>query len=464
MKSFRDYFKIENVIRILSEFNVILGGFYFGQSNYLEANTNGNQGKNQYKKFLNKYYYSYFKKYPDLKQYYSKPDLRLVYQNGKLFIIVDYIGFMSDIISDFKFIGPKERKSFFNRLVTYNPESFCSNLLYFLNLEKENYKKSLQLNSSIIHFQTKESKNIGLISPYEKKINRIISMVKETLPLFVTPINYDELFECFNYDTLCLILGKSILDEEKGAYEHQGNLCKQMHILSHYVNCLNKYRLENRNYFPIIRLNKDKYTISILFDEYKELVKKDTVYTEDYFEDIMSDESFPWEILAPGNKLIQDATQEQNISQEKKCKENDTYESRKMRVIEGFNYLISLNPIKTFKGIGKFEGYIGFEYDNGIVIFEKAYEIDGSVATKNATYVMNRNNFKRLSQLTKTQIMYVLKQSNIGIQRLYHTENMKSWKATVTALVNNSDYTPSDYDYINELIALRKLEQTKIKK
>ena len=77
---------------------------------------------------------------------------------------------------------------------------------------------------------------------------------------------------------------------------------------------------------------------------------------------------------------------------------------------------------------------------------------------------MNRNNFRRLSQFNKSQIMFILKQSKIGIKRLYHTEDMKSWKSSVDMLINNKDYTPSDYSYIDELIKLKQIEKSKIKK
>ena len=35
---------------------------------------------------------------------------------------------------------------------------------------------------------------------------------------------------------------------------------------------------------------------------------------------------------------------------------------------------------------------------------------------------------------------------------------MCSWKANIISLINNQDYTPEDYDYIDELIALREKE------
>jgi len=465
MKQFSDYFKLENSIRILSEFNIVVGGYYFNEDNYFNYNFSNGKQRQKYDKFLNKYYNPYFKQYRELKGYYEKPVIRLVYQDNTLSIIFDYVSFMVSIINDLNLITDKEKKEYLFRNAIYNPEEFSNNVRYFLNTEASRYRSMLEYEQERILPIGVPGKG-GLVSEYERKINNIRAMVKSTLPCFLELIDVSEFINCFDYDKLCLIVARSLLLEEQGAYQYQGKLCKQLHVLSHYINCVEKYSKDNNiNYNPkiVIDTKGTTYNFKDLKREYDELVKNDPTYSEDFFEDILADEAFPWEILSPGNKIIDDKIKEQNISQNKSdnnsVKQKEAYESRKTRVIEGFNYLINLEPVRTFKGLGKFEGYIGFEFENGIVIFEKVYDELGNISLHNATYVMNKYNFKRLSKFTKSQIMFILKQSKTGIKRIYHTENMKSWKASVDALVKNSDYSPEDYDYIDELIALRKKEK-----
>lgn len=469
MKKYKDFFNLENTVRILPEFSVVIGGYYFNKEHYLKYNLEKKNGRKNYNDLLNKYYFPYFKDYKHLNNLFDNVNIRLVYQDNKLSIIFDHVTFVCNILNSLKYVRSDEKASFIQG-ATYSPEKFTASLNYFLNLELERYKKQIGGNTNLITMTGVKNDKKSLVSFYEQHINNLKIMIRKVLPAFEQFIDFSEFTKCFEYDKLCLLAARSIIEEEKGAYLYQKKLCSIMHIVTHSVNCYKKYMLENNSYNESIRIDSKgtKYSVKDLINEYNNLVKLDDTYSEDYFEDILVDEAFPWEILSSGNKLLPENSEEQNISQKENTlnckKDEDTYEARKIRVVEGFNYLKNANPIKLFKGIGKFEGYIGFEYKNGIVIFEKAYESDGSIAVGNATYIMNRNNFKRLSQFTKSQIMFILRQSKIGIQRLYHTENMKSWKSSIDSLINNSDYTPSDYSYIDELIALKQLEKSKIKK
>ena len=465
MKQYKDYFNLENTCRILPEFSVVLGGYYFNKEQSLKYNID----KKKYNDFLKKYYFPNFKNYENLGYLIDNVNIRIVYQDNKLSVIFDHVTFVCNILNTLKYIRSNEKASFIQG-TNYNPEKYTATLNYFLNLEVQRYKQQTGTNAFLLSKTGIKTDKNSLISFYEQHIYILKKMIKDVLPAFEQYIDFNEFAKCFEYDRLCLLFGRSIIEEEKGAYLYQKKLCSIMHILSHSINCYKKYMLENKSYNMIIRLDSKgtKYSVKDLIKEYEDLVKLDPTYSEDYFEDILADESFPWEILSSGNKIEPNNCEEQNISQEENtlnCKKSEeTYEYKKIRVVEGFNYLKNRQPIKLFKGIGKFDGYIGFEYKNGIVIFEKVYDEDGNISVGNATYIMNRNNFRRLSQFTKPQIMFILKQSKIGIKRLYHTEDMKSWKSSIDTLINNSDYTPSDYSYIDELIQLKQIEKSKIKK
>ncbi len=484
MEKFKDYFKIDNVIRILSVFNVPIGGYYFNTDSYLEYNAD----KKAYKSFMNKYYYNHLKKYNYQSDIINrKVCVRLLYTSEVYCIGIDQIDFMRHVFDSFNFISEKDKMDFFNSISIYDPDKLSRKLLYYINHEFDlcemhlktkpyNNPVEFMVYSILFNKYTKFNSNFNkkIRSPKEiedalnkhlKKLSELKRVSMETTKIFNEEIDVNEFYNCFDYDKLCLILGKSILDMELNLYNNVGHMNKCAHILSHYIRCVEKYREVNSNYKPSIIVNdkREIFTFDDLKRSYELLINADKTYSEDYFEDILADEEFPWKIISSGNKV---EIEEQNISQtddnnnsdEEKKKSVDNYESKKLRVIEGFNYLKSMNPERVFKGIGKFEGYIGFEYSNGIVIFEKLYEEDKKVAINNATYIMNKYNFKRLSKFSKTQIMFILKKSKTGIKRLYHTEDMCSWKANIISLINNQDYTPEDYDYIDELIALREKE------
>ena len=104
-----------------------------------------------------------------------------------------------------------------------------------------------------------------------------------------------------------------------------------------------------------------------------------------------------------------------------------TYQQFKT-LIENTNYLYKII------GMDKFDGYVGFIYADGTVLFEKFFEVTKNKTTgeeekrpcklSNATYKMNIYNFAQFSKLTKQEIIEYIK--NIGneeLERFYHSKN-----------------------------------------
>lgn len=113
-------------------------------------------------------------------------------------------------------------------------------------------------------------------------------------------------------------------------------------------------------------------------------------------------------------------------------KKSDTYYAEKLEerldVFENTNYLYKII------GMDKFDGYVGFIYADGTVLFEKFFEVTKNKITgeeekrpcklSNATYKMNIYNFAQFSKLTKQEIIEYIK--NIGneeLERFYHSKN-----------------------------------------
>ena len=114
----------------------------------------------------------------------------------------------------------------------------------------------------------------------------------------------------------------------------------------------------------------------------------------------------------------------------KKIVDNDDILYRKL-IFKNTEYVCQI------VGRDKFNGYIGFIYENGLVVFEKFYEDDGSPAKDNATYIMNRTNFLDFIQLSKPEIIdYIKSTNNPDIIRKYHTEN---WANNLAAVIESKE-------------------------
>ena len=77
----------------------------------------------------------------------------------------------------------------------------------------------------------------------------------------------------------------------------------------------------------------------------------------------------------------------------------------------------------VIRGKDTFDGYIGYIFSNGTVILDKFYDNSrkGKVSKGDAIYYMDIQDFYKLSQLTKTELM---KRKEVG--RIIHRGNWQS--------------------------------------
>ena len=115
------------------------------------------------------------------------------------------------------------------------------------------------------------------------------------------------------------------------------------------------------------------------------------------------------------------------------------------------NFLDHTNYLYKMTGKDNFEGYVGYIYENGTVIFEKFYKNKNTVepAKSNATYVMTFNNFVQMSKLTKTDIMEYIKLGGTDVKRIYHT---LTWCDRIMQIINGKTYDEKAMDKIDRLI------------
>ena len=155
--------------------------------------------------------------------------------------------------------------------------------------------------------------------------------------------------------------------------------------------------------------------------------------------------STSWEIIPSGHD-----NSNNNPSGTKSDKKPLSPESLEIRLSKGQQRLVNCKMFldgtkyyKTVRGINNFDGYIGYIYDNGIVVFEKFYK-DYETRTpvdEGATYVMTFENFVEMSQKTKTEIMEYIKTSGDGVRRIYHSSE---WQEKVSAVITTGALSTLD--------------------
>lgn len=487
MDSFKENgnFNIDNILRIFLNLNILFGCSYINNTWYLSYNSNKQRGKNQLEELLKKYLYKDIIKYKELYNMLGNHiNIRIVHSGDYHCAIADVIDVFYKISSRLIFIKNSEVTKLVKSFNSYSTENILNKISYILNKEINQCDffinninlfgptEMVTLNSICNHIEQENKfrnsqEMLKIITNYKNSIESVKQGIGSVSEIFNRQINFEELFNCFNYDELCLMLAISMLTHctnvylEKN-YVNNNEFNSLMYSIKYYIECVDIYRKKYPGYNPSVIIDKEKkrekrYFYEDLKNNFESILEAIPDYKINPFNDIKFDEELPWEIISPGHR-IEILDEERNISKKTTTKEK---EEKKLRVIEGYNYLISIKPIRIFKGKDKFYGYMGFEFSNDIVVFEKIYNEDKSIAVENATYIMNKNNFKELCKLNKSQILWLLKKSKRGIRRLYHTKDMKGWKNRIKQFVQGNDYTIEAYDYIDELISLSNVQLKK---
>lgn len=157
---------------------------------------------------------------------------------------------------------------------------------------------------------------------------------------------------------------------------------------------------------------------------------------EEFMMEYMKDLKANWEII-PNSQIKNDLPRcfpktSSNLSEEEKQK-------RKQKLLDLYidkkEFYDSTDPFFRIVGKNTFEGYIGHIYTNGTVVLDKFFENQetGRVANGEAIYVMNINDFYRLSNLPKQQLIY-----NPSCKRIYHSGD---WKERVKEKIEKSTPT-----------------------
>ena len=186
-----------------------------------------------------------------------------------------------------------------------------------------------------------------------------------------------------------------------------------------------------------------------------------------------------WEILRAGTideerekirRRIDDLSmQRRHQRREENLKNLLKQEEEKINnLMKKWEFFDSSNYIVTIKGINEMEGYIGYIYPNGTVLFEQFFDDkkNNEPAFYKAIYVMDILNFINMSSLSKTEIMDYIKHNPDGnVKRIYHT---KHWTEKAKKIITEDLLTQGKSEALKEFLKLlsekdSSVEDTKIK-
>lgn len=311
-------------------------------------------------------------------------------------------------------------------------------------------------------------------------ISNFLVNFKHLVPLFNTSINLKELEECLDLDKFYLAMAHTLIECSKLTESISGKLPYCFSYIAKYVSVVEFIRQETNYDLKIDTVTIDgnkkiKYNVDDAIREFNKLkfahpeytvhlIEKDdrdyrdldvaTKYTRELEKLVESKRlAASWNFIRKGNKE-EKLTQEiiDNVSKiNKKSHKEISLDEKIQNINNRMNFLDHTDYLYKITGKDNFEGYVGYIYANGTVIFEKFYKAIDIMepADSNATYVMNFDNFVEMSKKNKTEIIKFIKDGGTGVRRLYHTSN---WATKILQIILDNTYDVEDLRKIDALI------------
>lgn len=371
-------------------------------------------------------------------------------------------------------------------------------------MKSEYSKKILKIyneeNQIIKEFYGNKHKKISLTNFIERKQEQLscfATNLKYALEYISKPINLDELEKCINLEEFYFTMAQVLLEISKIVEKEIGKLHSSFCYVDKYIYFVQEQRKKGK-YNKYIKINdstnhkKIVYSIDNLIKEYtemrvrhpeyqvimldipsEELVKRKEAGTlESYIDQLVKLKSLQasWNFVSKG----ENTQKVENLNQTNKQTEGSTkntsrstkdknsvelkyqYEMIKRRaILDSSNYLYQL------MGKNNFEGYVGYLYANGNVIFEKFYENikKHKIAKSHATYIMTLDNFVEMSKRTKSEIIQYIESGNTDVKRIYHTQ---TWQHRIENAIKTKEYSEEIIQEIDLLIQSQTFTKRKI--
>lgn len=311
----------------------------------------------------------------------------------------------------------------------------------------------------------------------KEKIGYFLLSLRYLIPLFEKEVNLGEVEECLDMDKFYLAMMKQLIEISKDTLKHHGSVNSSFIHVEKYIRVVKELRKNGKYNLKVNTYLFDGNMVIVSVDdiirEYNEIkvaYPEFQVYTvdndgKDYrsFENANElteqlQEFIESKKLEASWEFIRKGTIEKEIPIEpivdrlnKNPKKKKTKEEKEQLVVDRMTFLDSTNYLYKMTGKNNFTGYVGYIYDNDVVVFEKYYkDFDSRIPVESsATYIMNFNNFVQMSMLTKVEIMDYIKQGGNDVRRVYHTSG---WCNRMMQIINGNTYDAKTMEKIDRLI------------
>lgn len=467
---------------------------YDPKKDILLLNSKIENGINLYEKLQKKYAYTDMDESLSSSSWYFPLLLSKVNEDGKgRHLEFSYIYTCTNLIEDSKYLknipnGSIELLNYTKQILREKRNKFKD---FLNNKEESEFYEEIKEQFDFINLPITTKTVESYIDLYTKIIVQFRYMV-EVLEKRKNYVSDEELYQCFEPDTLALIICKSIVELCKHSLNN-GDMLNQNYSLvielcdmvkqaniKDYNHSIKYYDYKNKRYerYSIKDLQKDadfieskatgakKYQLDAETIEKLGLMQDSEAFAKfsSVFFDENSKERFiaNWDIIAPGARNYS-----QQSSKDDRKKDNDNpipkTEIDNVEIMRRRMILENTNYICQIVGKNKFAGYIGFIFGNGVVIFEKFYEdnaMQKTIKNSNATYKMNIKNFVEFTQKSKQEIIEFIKDTKTTeIERIYHSKN---WENKILRFIAEINYDETVKATIEQLLA--KQEVSKLNK
>lgn len=453
---------------------------YDPKKDILWLNAKVQNGKNLYEEFVNKYFYDVL----DLdipkslrQAFYPVIESDLSKDGKGRYLHFNYVPSLWNILEDVSLIPtiPIDEVELAKYVKKHLIQKRNQMIDVIQNWEKSPYYEEVKQR---FDFHNMEMTPI-LLDRQREVFTKLIFIVKGMDESFFNQRIHPEIFfSCIDLDKFYLLASKCVFDYTLRTLQIENNYHKSLVEAFNYLQVVQDLKIPNYN--PVIRYYNEKtkkiesysfkdlkHDLTTFLAKYPNIqfflvptaeietlgIERDAKQLETYTDTILQskkeDISCGWEIIRKGERKEKE-TKEPVHPRFQTPKEKDFYLSFMKRKLffESSNYLCRI------VGINNFNGYQGYIYPSGMVVFEKLYEDveAGKISKKsNATYIMNLDNFVDFSKLTKPEIMKFIKNTaNPQICRKNHNE---TWEERMRSMMEGKGYTEEIEKKIEALIS-----------
>lgn len=369
-------------------------------------------------------------------------------QYNRYDFFIGIISFLNDEIDNYN-LNAEERNKRIEELIQNIGDTSENRNIYFSEMLKEKKRRlkdvlDKEFNSEYFEVAMKDYnvyKRVISFSEYIEKYYKVISDFQMGVlrlgDFFETNIDINKFSEVMNIDKLCLLFAKIIYDINKDneLNDNYRYLCFYKHVLDNILKDDKKYNVS------IIYINefgrKVKYSVKNFIKEYGKLEGKYSEIKNYKLPEVDNHESYKdISLMEKINELHKQSNWIFLNKSERIKKSNNKDINLRINILENSGYI--------GRPLVNNDNY-AFIYENELVIIENFNELE-----HHATYIMNIDDFIKLSKESNIKIIDFVKEKEIKIKRIFHT-NINNWQRNLFDEINGTYLLEDALNFINSI-------------